>query len=91
MLKIEKTAETNSRVTYSLSGRVSSDHLPPLTALVRKSLDTGKKVTLDLEAVGLVDRETVKFLACGEGRGVKLLHCPVYLREWLRCEGREEA
>ena len=91
MLKIEKTSETDTSVTFFLSGRISADHVPELNRLLRKARGAGQGVTLDLEGVGLVDRKAVEFFTKGEGARSKLLHCPVYVREWLRCEGREEA
>jgi hypothetical protein len=30
-----------------------------------------------------VDRETVRFLAACEARGIKLANCPSYVREWI--------
>jgi hypothetical protein len=37
----------------------------------------------------LADREFVKLLACGEGAGAELVHCPAYVLSWIRCEGEE--
>ena len=91
MLKIEKTSETASRVTFFLSGRISADHVPELNRLIRDARNAGQSVVLDLEGVGLVDRKAVEFFTKGEGAKSKLLHCPVYVREWLRCEGRKVA
>jgi anti-anti-sigma regulatory factor len=91
MLKIEKTSETASSVTFFLSGRISADHVPELNKLIRKARNAGQGVILDLEGVGLVDRKAVEFFTKGEGAKSKLLHCPVYVQEWLRCEGRKVA
>ncbi len=91
MLKIEKTSETASNVTFFLSGRISAEHVPELNKLIRKARTAGQGVVLDLEGVGLVDRKAVEFFIRGEGAKSKLLHCPVYVREWLRCEGRKVA
>ena len=89
MLKIEKTSETAAAVTLFLSGRISADHVPELNKLLREAREAGQTVTLDLEGVGLVDRKAVEFFTKGEGARSRLLHCPVYVREWLRCEGRK--
>jgi len=91
MLKIEKTSETASSVTFFLSGRISADHIAELNKLLRNARGAGQAVTLDLEGVGLVDRKAVEFFTKGEGAKSKLLHCPVYVTEWLRCEGRKVA
>ena len=91
MLKIEKTSETASSVTFFLSGRIAAEHVPELNRLILKARTAGQGVVLDLEGVGLVDRKAVEFFTKGEGANSKLLHCPVYVREWLRCEGRKVA
>jgi hypothetical protein len=53
--------------------------------------DTSSDVTYVLAGQGLIlaDREFVKFLACGEGSKVELVHCPAYVLSWIRCEGEE--
>ena len=91
MLKIEKTSETATSVTFFLSGRISADHVPELNKLIRNARGAGQGVVLDLEGVGLVDRKAVEFFSKGEGAKSKLLHCPVYIQEWLRGEGRKAA
>ena len=44
--------------------------------------DAGR-LTLDLDEVRLVDRESVRFLASCEARGIQLKNCPFYIREWI--------
>jgi hypothetical protein len=41
---------------------------------------------LDLEGVTLVDIEVVHFLTNCEARGMEVLHCSPYIREWMRRE-----
>lgn len=89
MLKIERKAETGKRVTFRLFGKVTSEHVAEVTRLTRLARRAGKKVTLDLEGVGLIDRGAMEFFSHGDGCDVKLLHCPQYVREWLRCERRK--
>jgi len=91
VLKIEKTAETARRVTFFLSGRISSEQVRELDRIVSESRRAGQEVTLDLEGVGIVDRGAVKFFLDGEGSRVKLLHTPVYVSEWLATERRKVA
>ena len=43
-------------------------------------------VVIDMEEVTLVDLDVVQFLARCEARGVELLHCSPYIREWISRE-----
>jgi hypothetical protein len=90
MLRIETQTETAAGVTYSLVGRVTGEELPELERLLTTAGAEGRRVTLDLAGVVLVDREFVRFLSTGEGARAELAHCPAYVRSWIRCEGREE-
>jgi len=48
-------------------------------------------VVIDLEEVMLVDLDMVQFLARCEARGMELLHCPPYIREWISRENDRPA
>jgi ABC-type transporter Mla MlaB component len=93
MLRIETRAETPDTVTYALAGQITREHLDDLRELLAAAGAAGRRVTLDLSGVVLVDREAVGFLAQGPGAAVELLHCPAYVLSWLRCEcaGGEKA
>jgi anti-anti-sigma regulatory factor len=78
-LKIEKYADEYS-TTIRLIGRVQAEHLAELETQFKES---GSKITLDLEEVNLVDVEVVRFLGSWEARGVKLLNCCPYIRDWI--------
>jgi hypothetical protein len=41
---------------------------------------------LDLKDVVLVDRDTVRFLRARERNGMRLRHCPPYIRAWIERE-----
>jgi hypothetical protein len=43
-----------------------------------------------LEEVKLVDRAVVLFLGSCESNGIKLLNCPLYVREWNRREKKRK-
>lgn len=43
----------------------------------------GAGVLLDLEHVTLVDVEGVRFLSDCEARGIELVNCSAYIREWI--------
>ena len=40
-------------------------------------------VVLDLEEVDLIDIEGVRFLNACEAKGISVLHCSLYIREWM--------
>ena len=40
-------------------------------------------VVLDLEEVDLIDLEGVHFLNACEAKGIAVLHCSSYIREWM--------
>jgi hypothetical protein len=89
MLRIETRTDTASQVTYALAGRATQERLPELIQILDAERARGRQVTLDLEALVLADREFVRFLACGEGSKVELVHCPAYVLSWIRCEEEE--
>ena len=84
MLRIEKNL-AGQITTIRLIGRIQSEHLAEL----RKQLERPRFV-LDLDEITLVDVKVVRFLNGCEQQGVKLLHCPRYVREWMRRERSEE-
>jgi hypothetical protein len=45
-------------------------------------------VVLDLEEVDLIDLEGVRFLNACEAKGIAVLHCSPYIREWMLQEQR---
>jgi anti-anti-sigma regulatory factor len=80
MLKI--TRRTNAgTTTLIVSGRIDAEQLPDL----RRSVETEhtSDVVLDLNEVSLVDVEVVRFLLHCEMQGIRLAHCPAYVREWM--------
>jgi len=72
-------------VTLSLSGRINMEELTELQKLVDAE-GQDSLIVLDLEEVNLVDRDVVKFLARCSTEGIRLEHCPAYIRE---CMSRE--
>jgi hypothetical protein len=81
MLKIQRS-EGNGSVIFALSGRVEEKHVSELQKLFGAEAEVAN-ITLDLVEVRLVDREAVRFFAACEARGIKLEHCPSYVREWI--------
>ena len=78
-LRIEKRGDGDS-TTIRLIGRMQAEHLEELEKQIRES---GPAIILDLEEVTLVDVEIVRFLGACETRGVTLLNCSPYIREWI--------
>jgi hypothetical protein len=88
MLKIEATHRAGNALTVALIGSVQGEYLAELEELVQRAASDRRRLSFDLWQVRLVDREAVRFLASAIARGVRLVGCPAYLREWLRTESR---
>jgi len=66
-----------------LSGEFRSEHVHQ----VKAELDRCQSpVALDLEEVGLVDVEAIRFLNSCEAAGVSVLHGSAYIRTWMSQE-----
>jgi len=87
MLKIEQTQNTDERTVLTLSGDVRANDIPELHRMVLEAWKTSREVHVDCREVRLLDREVVRLLATCRGR-IRLIHAPVYVREWLRMERR---
>ena len=85
-LRIEKESDRHKTI-IRLSGRLQSEHLDELGIRINGEQSP---ITLDLEGVTLVDIEVVRFLNACEKRGVELLHCSPYIREWMSRENAGE-
>jgi hypothetical protein len=79
MFRIDTSSDGQVR-SLRLSGRIQSQHLRELELQIGSS---SQKTALDLEDVKLVDRATVQFLSYCESKGLDLLNCPLYVREWI--------
>jgi hypothetical protein len=83
MLRIERQSKTRSSTYLKLSGRMQAEGLAELLAEIEKC---NRLPSLDLEEVNLLDRDSVRFLIRCESEGVKLVNCPLYVREWITRE-----
>jgi ABC-type transporter Mla MlaB component len=81
MLKIRRSFDKVP--TFALSGRIDHKHLSELQAVLEAEREAGE-ISLDLDEVKLVDRESIRFLASCEARGIGLKNCPFYVREWIK-------
>ena len=87
MLRIEK--ESGGHTTrLKLSGRIQSADIDEIWAQMD---DDAIRIILDLDEVTLVDVEVVRFLSECEDGGIVLVHCPLYVREWIIRERAEGA
>lgn len=87
-MKIEKSSR-DGKTTIRLIGNFQSEHIAELKKQVQ---DNGPQFVLDLKEVTLVDLEVVRYLCGCKECGVKFLHCPRYVTEWMARErkGSEE-
>jgi hypothetical protein len=85
MLRITRVTDTGTP-TLMLSGRIGAEQLPD----VRRSVEAeaARDLVLDLREVTLVDVEAVRFFLRCEQDGIRLAHCPAYVREWMVREQR---
>ena len=82
-LRIEKASGAAGKTIFRVSGRIGLDHLVELYSQIE---GMGPGTVLDLEHVTLVDVEGVGFLSECEARGIELVHCSLYIREWITRE-----
>ena len=78
-LKIERVCDP-SCTSLRLIGRIRAEDLEGLKLQMEGD---GSRVVLDLDEVTIVDTDVVRFLGACEGRGIELLHCARYIREWI--------
>jgi hypothetical protein len=82
MLKIE--VETHGSVRLiRLVGRIRVDHIEVLESEIAAAAGSAK---LNLHEVTLVDLAAVRFLLTCENKGVLLIGCSPYIREWIARE-----
>jgi hypothetical protein len=81
-LRIEKVLDAGNTI-FRVSGRIGADELVELNS---QTEGMGPGTVLDLEHVTLVDVEGVGFLSDCEAKGIQLLHCSPYIREWITRE-----
>jgi anti-anti-sigma regulatory factor len=70
--------------TLIVSGRIGAERLPELRRSVEA--EQARDLVLDLNEVSLVDVEVVRFLLRCQMQGIRIAHCPAYVREWMARE-----
>jgi anti-anti-sigma regulatory factor len=63
-----------------LSGELRFGHLDQVKTEIERCQSP---VILDLEELDLIDLEGVRFLNACEAKGISLVHCSPYIREWM--------
>ncbi len=81
MLRIQRTLNGDETV-LKVSGRMDAENVAELEALFASEAK-GLRMTLDLEDLTLASREAVGFLERCESDSIKLVNCPLYIREWV--------
>ena len=81
-LRIEQRSQ-QGRTVLKLIGQIHSEDLEDFRA---QALAAGPGRVFDLDELTLVDVGVVRYLSECEGRGVELLNCPPYIREWIKRE-----
>jgi anti-anti-sigma regulatory factor len=87
MLKIE--LESNGSGWHiRLIGRVRADNIDELSS---QMVAGHERTTIDLREVTIVDLAAVRFLLSCEEKGLELMNCPLYIREWIAREQSTQA
>jgi anti-anti-sigma regulatory factor len=80
MLRVRRTA--NGDVVFILSGRIDEEHIVELEALLAAE-GADRHIVLDLEDMTLTGQDGIVFLARCERKGIALVNCDPYIREWI--------
>ena len=86
MLKITRAA--NKEVVFTVSGRLNAENLTELKMLLDSEAG-GRRMTLDLRELTLVDYDGVSFLVRCEADNIQLRNCAAYIREWITRERKK--
>ena len=81
-IRIQQTTERHCTILRLSGDLVSSQR----EALLEEIKGDNNTITLDLAEVTLVDLDIVQLLARCEAKGIELLNCPPYIREWISRE-----
>ena len=82
-LRIKRLCEDGTRIC--LSGELRGEQLLNL----RSEIDRfGHPAILELDEVSVVDLEGIRFLNEVQARGIQIVNCSPYIREWMLQEKR---
>ena len=80
MLRIQRWE--NGGVILTLSGQMNEEAIAELQSAIYAE-ERGRRISLDLRDLTLVNEDGVIFLASCESKGITLENCPPYIREWI--------
>jgi anti-anti-sigma regulatory factor len=81
-MKIEMASQ-RGETTVRLSGQFQAEHINELKKQLQHN---GPQFVLDLKEVTVVDVDVVRLFGACEANGMKIVHCPRYIREWMNRE-----
>jgi hypothetical protein len=81
-MKIVKLSHGGA-VMIRMSGDFYREHIAELKTQLQ---DRQPQMFLDLKDVTLVDVDVVRFLSVCQTNGIKIVHCPQYIRDWISRE-----
>jgi len=84
MVIIERSL-SGQAVVFRLSGRIEPEDVTEVERLFGLE-PKGQVITLDLQDLTLVDRETLRFLAKCQMENIRLENCPAYISDWIDAE-----
>ena len=90
MLIISNSESETDVVTLRLEGQIIGDWISELNGVCEQMLTAGRKVTLDLGDVCLIDRPGLALLASLSQRGVALVRCSPFQEAQLRLASSPE-
>jgi len=83
MLRIERSP--NGATILKVSGRIGVNNLTQLQESISLERHEGLLV-LDLRELRLIDADGIQFLIRCEARGIGVVNCAAYIREWMSKE-----
>lgn len=90
MLRISTNELAGNLVTLQLEGQLICPWISELNAACERLLSAGRKITLDLGDVSLIERRGFTLLVSLAKRGVALDHCSPFQQEQLRIAGSSQ-
>jgi hypothetical protein len=84
MLRISPAESTPQGVALHLEGQITGPWTDELSAACERVLAAGRRLTLDLGDVSLIDRPALTLLAALSRRGVTFTRCSPFHEEQLR-------
>jgi anti-anti-sigma regulatory factor len=85
--RIDRLVSDGEVAVVRISGRLTAHDVELLRTVLEQEASS---VKLDLSDLLFVDRTAVRLLAVAEARGIQLINCSPYIREWVAREPCKE-